>query len=87
MPNNAEVIQFRHDIVKNWLVKVKNVVFDGREKKVFVSSKMEEAIQLLLFSLFHYPLSFYESFFISEQKFRSIIVLKDNKKILKFRAL
>ena len=57
------------------------------KKNVSVSPKMEEAIQLLLFSLFHYPLSFYESFCISQKKFRSVIVLKDSKKILKIRAL
>ena len=48
VPNHAEVMQFRHERVKKWLVKVKNVVYDGREKKkVFVSPKMEEAIQFL----------------------------------------
>ena len=33
--NHAEVKQFRHERVKKWLVKVKNVVYDGIEHKSF----------------------------------------------------
>ena len=40
--NHAEVMQFSHERVKKWLVKVKNLVNDGRELKVFVSPKREE---------------------------------------------
>ena len=39
VPNHAEVMQFRHEIVKKLLVKVKNVVYDGREKNSFCLSK------------------------------------------------
>ena len=33
--NHAEVKQFRQEIVKKWLVKVKNVVYNGKEHKSF----------------------------------------------------
>ena len=37
--NHAEVMQFRHEIVKKRLVKVKNVVYDGREHKIICLTK------------------------------------------------
>ena len=33
--NHAQVMQFRNERVKKLLVKVKNVMYDGREQKVF----------------------------------------------------
>ena len=39
MFNHAEVKQLRHEIVKMFLVKVKNVVYDGREHKSICLSK------------------------------------------------
>ena len=37
--SHAEVKKFRHERVKKWLVKVKNVMYDGREHKSFCLSK------------------------------------------------
>ena len=52
--------------------------------KVFVFPKREEAIQFLVISLFHSPLSFLERFQISQPKFRSMIVLQDSLNFCKF---
>ena len=36
---HADVKQFRQEIIKKWLVKFKNFVYDGREHKSFFLSK------------------------------------------------
>ena len=76
--NHVEEKQFRNERVKKWLVKVKNAVYDGRERKVFVSPKRKEAIQLLV--ILPLPLSpfFFRKFCISTPKFKSMIVHKDS---------
>ena len=50
------------------VVKVKNVVCDGREKKVFFSPKMEEAIQLLLILPFKLSIIFLRKVFVFHNK-------------------
>ena len=78
--NHAKVMQFRHESVKKSLVKVKNVVYDGREHKSICLSKMGRRSTIAC----HSPSSFFESFFISQPKFRTMIVLKDSLNLCKF---
>ena len=78
--NHAKVMQFRHESVKKSLVKVKNVVYDGREHKSICLSKMGRSNTIAC----HSPSSFLENFFISQPKFRTMIVLKDSLNHCKF---
>ena len=82
--NHGEVKKFKQEIIKKWLVKVKNHVYDGIDHKSFCLQKWKKQYNCLSFSLFYSPPSFLECFCISQQEFRSMIVLKGSLHFCKF---